>query len=116
MYSTGEIIKILRNKNKLTQIELAEILEVKLSSIQKYESNAVSLKLSTLRTLCEEFDLPPYVFVFPDKLKNIDILTHKNNNMTLSYALSFNKEGLTKVAAYIHDLHATGKYNYDKEF
>jgi transcriptional regulator with XRE-family HTH domain len=116
MYSTGEIIKILRKKNKLTQVELAEILKVKLSSIQKYESNAVSLKMSTLRTLCEEFDLPPYIFVFPDKLKNIDILTHTNNNMTISYGLSFNKEGLTKVSAYIEDLHATGKYTNNKEF
>lgn len=51
----------------MSQEELGEILGVKKSAIQKYESGAVSdLKASTIRTLCYTFHTYPSYFVFPE--------------------------------------------------
>ena len=48
----------------MSQEELGEILGVKKSAIQKYESGAVTdLKASTIRILCETFHTYPWFFI-----------------------------------------------------
>ena len=67
--SVGKIIKFLRHEHGLTQEELANILEVKKSSIQKYESNDVpNLKIGTIRKLSKTFGISASAFIFPRKI------------------------------------------------
>lgn len=116
----GDIIKFLRNKQNLTQKDLSKILGVNLSSIQKYESGAVSnLKMETIRKLCEYFDLSPIVFIFAEDVELDSLLTgrfvkgryfdHTNTLMAL------NDEGVNKVMEYAVDLLASGNYQKSQD-
>ena len=108
LLQTGDIIKKLRIENKYTQNELAIMLGLQLSTLQKYESGAIqNLKLDTLRELCHIFDVPPVVFVFP----NID---NKLKKMLISWLLreygELNRAGSDKVIEYIEDIKQIEKY------
>lgn len=108
----GEIIKNLRQMNNLTQEDFAKILGVKKSSIQKYESGAVSnLKMETIRTICEEFKVSPYVLVFPEKISDMETALRfymgENDSKNL---VSLNGEGIRKVLDYAKDLNDSGNY------
>lgn len=114
---TGKVIKILRKNKKLTQDQLSEILGVKKSSIQKYESGAVNnLKMQTLRDLCEYFNVPPWIFVFPERIQDENFvedfleLSDENFNLNLSYFYRINRSGRVKVLIYARDLIASGNY------
>ena len=62
--TVGERIKQLRKEKGLTQEELGELLGVKKSAVQKYESGQVqNLKQSTITKLCEIFNRHPGYFV-----------------------------------------------------
>lgn len=106
--TTGEVIRKLRIENQYTQNELAIMLGLKLSTLQKYESGAIqNLKLDTLRELCHIFDVPPIAFVFPDiddKLKKTFIA------WVLSEYVRLNSAGIDKVIEYIDDLKHNEKY------
>ena len=112
---TGDIIKFLRTENNLTQKDLAKILGVNLSSVQKYESGAVSnLKMDTIRTLSEYFDLSPIVFIFAEEVE-LDSLPagrfvkgrYFDHTKTL---MALNDEGVNRVMEYAVDLLASGNY------
>lgn len=63
--SVGNTIKKLRLDKGMTQAELGALLGVKKAAVQKWESGQVqNLKHSTIRSLCEIFDVNPIVFVF----------------------------------------------------
>lgn len=117
---TGDIIKFLRNKENLTQKELSRILGVKISSIQKYESGAVSnLKMETIRKLSEYFNLSPIVFIFSEHVELDSLLTGRfirgryfDHTKTV---LSLNDEGATKVMEYAEDLLASGNYSKSQD-
>lgn len=109
----GEIIKNLRQMNNLTQDEFAEVLGVKKSSIQKYESGAVSnLKMQTIRTICEEFKISPYVLVFPEKMNDMEtaLRFHIGENDS-KHLVNLNGEGIRKVLDYAKDLYDSGNYD-----
>lgn len=113
--TTGDIIKILRKNENLTQDELASILEVKKSSIQKYESNSVSnLKRDTIRTLCKYFKVPPWVFIFPELVENEDVLNkmqYENHLLeNVEFILTLNDDGKEKVLEYAQDLIDSDNY------
>ena len=75
MSSTGKVFKLIRKEHELTQSELGEILGLKKSAIQKYESGAIrNFKSETIRKLCEHFELPSYLFI---AMPDIDISTDK---------------------------------------
>lgn len=102
LLQTGDIIRKLRMENKYTQNELSIMLGLQLSTLQKYESGQiVNLKLETLRELCEIFEVPPIVFVFPN-------ITEKDKRGLLRWYLKeysdFNEKGAAKVIAYAEDL------------
>ena len=114
--SAGQIIKFLRSYNNLTQEELAEILNVKKSSIQKYEANDVpNLKIDTIRKLSNHFGIPANAFIFPEQYRGCDlkelINTHSDlqqHHDILVYGL--NKEGKEKVFQYAIDIKSSGRY------
>lgn len=113
--TTGEIIKILRKYENLTQDELASILEVKKSSIQKYESGAVSnLKRDTIRTLCTYFKVPPWVLIFPELVESEEVLNkmqYENHLLeNVEFLLTLNDDGKEKVLDYAQDLIDSEKY------
>lgn len=117
---TGDIIKFLRNQKNLTQKDLAKILGVNLSSIQKYESGAVNnLKMETIRKLSDYFNLSPIVFIFSEDVELDSLLTGRfvkgryfNHTKTV---MSLNDEGAAKVMEYAVDLLASGNYSKSKD-
>lgn len=116
---TGQVIKILRQHKGLTQDELSRILKVNKSSIQKYESGAVhNLKMNTIRELCNFFDIPPWVFIFPEAIQNGEELLkyqmYQIVNGNVNFSLSLNPEGVRKVLDYAKDLIDSGNYGPKK--
>lgn len=104
----GDMIKKLRIENQYTQNELAIMLGLQLSTLQKYESGKIqNLKLETLRELCHIFEVPPIMFVFPD-------MTHKEEFRLMKWSVKnftdLNDEGVQKVIDYINDLQRIESY------
>lgn len=111
------ILKFLRNDANLTQDQLADILGVKKSSIQKYESGSVcNLKMEIIRTLCKLFKVPPYVFIFPELIqseKDLKGVIYDRNLLSIVGLMQkINPQGKEKVLEYIQDLTDTKKYTY----
>lgn len=108
--SIGKIIKFLRHEHGLTQQELADLLGVKKSSIQKYEANDVpNLKVSTIRTLSDTFNISPTAFIFPEKYRQVDLKTTIQNHKELEkhhliLLRDLNENGRKKVFEYTNDL------------
>ena len=106
--TTGVIIKNLRIKKGYTQNELADMLGVKLSTLQKYESGAIlNIKLVTLKKLCEIFYIPPIMLVFPD---TIDRNKLNIGNYMIKEFLGLNENGSKKVMEYAADLRKISEY------
>lgn len=104
----GDMIKKLRIENQYTQNELAIMLGLQLSTLQKYESGKIqNLKLETLRELCHIFEVPPILFVFPD-------MNHKEQFGLMKWSIKnftdLNDEGVQKVIDYINDLQRIESY------
>ena len=109
MATTGEIIKLIRKTRGLTQDELGDILGVKKSAIQKYESGAIcNLKHDVIRKFFLELKIPPWVFFFPETL-SLDEIKNMNDINWGNISL-LNEEGRAKVIAYIDDLVEIKKY------
>lgn len=114
--NAGKVIKKLRQDDNLTQNELSKLLGVNKSSIQKYESGAVSnLKMDTIRNLCEIFKVPPWVFIFPEHLESYNDLPkfkYKNDiNDNIGIVKMLNEEGIKKLIEYARDLVDSGNYS-----
>lgn len=102
------MIKKLRIENQYTQNELAIMLGLQLSTLQKYESGKIqNLKLETLRELCHIFEVPPILFVFPDMnyKEQFGLMKWSIKNFT-----DLNDEGVQKVIDYINDLQRIESY------
>ena len=107
--TTGEVIRKLRIENQYTQNELAIMLGLKLSTLQKYESGAIqNLKLETLRELCHIFEVPPVAFVFPKLEKGMEQIFIR---WFVNAGKGLNEEGARKVFEYIKDLQGNPKFN-----
>ena len=112
---TGKVIKILPKNKNMTQDQLSEALGVNKSSIQKYESGAVhNLKMETIRNMYTPFDVPPWVFVFPELLKSeydlINFQSINGINESVDFALTLNTQGVKKVLEYARDLIDSANY------
>jgi len=109
MATTGEVIKILRKRNNLKQSDLADILGVKLSTIQKYENGMVqNLKLDVIRKICVYFNVPPYFLIYPENFseKQPDVYTQ----YIFSKALNMNDQGRKRLVEYVEDISLIPKY------
>ncbi len=112
--NTGEIIKFLRKRDNLTQQALADMLGVKKSSVQKYESGSVqNLKLETIQRLCEIFCVTPIAFVFPEALEVQPQLPQTNRHDFSKFAtiyLTLTDEAKEKALQYVEDLSQVKRY------
>ena len=113
------ILKFLRKDANLTQDQLASILGVNKSSIQKYEGDSVSnLKMATIRTLCNLFKVPPYVFIFPELIqseKDLKGVICDDNLLDIVLLMQkLNPQGKEKVLDYIMYVSDSKKYNNDE--
>lgn len=102
MIRTHEVIRELRIKNKLTQIKLAEQLDIKLSTLQKYESGAIqNIKLCTLRRMCRIFKTTPCAILFPDlDQKEKRELVRRN----IKHYIQLDEEAANKIIEYLDDM------------
>ena len=114
--STGFVIKRARQKKGFTQEELADLLGVSKSTVQKYENGYVkNLKLDTIRSLCMHLEIMSVMIIFPEDPMNTHIFNHSKppNVVTAYYQLNYT--GQEKVYDYILDLLASEKYQQEKE-
>lgn len=69
--TVGEKIRDLRLKNNMTMEELAALLGVQRSAVNKYEKGiVVNLKRSTIVSLCRVFSVPSSYFLDDDPAPN----------------------------------------------
>lgn len=117
--TAGEIIKKLRIENNYTQQELAEMLGLKLSTMQKYESGAIqNLKLETIREICQIFGISPAILIYPENIifpndgryKLTELYNGAEMAHLLNVFLKLNRKGREKVIAYMLDLEELAKY------
>ena len=119
----GDIIKKLRIENKYTQTELAEKLGIKLSTLQKYESGSIeNFNVETIRKLCEVFDIPPYLLIYPDYI-NLpvdavisEIYNNKEARVITGLLLSLKLDGKRRVLEYIKDIASVEKYQLNVDY
>ena len=64
--TTGEILAILREKNELTQNELAQKAGLTQATISSLESNRISLGVERAKALAKVLHVHPAVLRFPD--------------------------------------------------
>lgn len=78
----GERLKIARKQNKLSQEEVAEIINISRSSISKFETETQEPNIETLKRLCELYEVSAdYIIGIRIKNKNrIQIINQENNN------------------------------------
>lgn len=116
---TGKVIKYLRNQNNMTQEQLAQILGVKKSSIQKYENGKIqNLKQVMLQNLCKTFHTSPYAFVFPDAWAKLHTRNKSGSMMDPKTMITFfnlSDEGRKKVLDYINDISEIRRYQHSDQ-
>lgn len=90
----GEKIKELRTIKKLSQVKLAELVDVKPNTVCDWEHNRYFPDVQTIRILCEVLDTTPTYLI---------IDTHTINDET------FNKNALVKLLSYYSKLNDKDK-------
>ncbi len=110
--SAGDVIKLARQKQGMTQSELGELLGVGKSTIQKYENGYVTnIKLDTIRNICRHLDIWPAMMIFSEEIYSTEPdLIFSVKHSTLHDILRLNQAGQCKVHEYILDLLCIEKY------
>jgi len=72
----GSVVKELRAQKKITQEQLAEFLDVQLTTIARIETGRVFVSSELLASLCNFFEVDPSVFF----IKNIAIKSQEDLN------------------------------------
>lgn len=109
--STGTIIKRARLKKRLTQEQLADLLGVSKSTVQKYENgNVENLKLETIRRLCAHLDILAVMLVYPENPLNRSDFNYYHINPIIDAFHQLNYLGQGKVYDYMLDLMVNEKY------
>lgn len=80
----GDNIKLYREKNKMTQTELSEVLNVNPTTISKYESGALEPNIESLKKMAELFNISIDTLVGEDvfdisKINILEILREQKN-------------------------------------
>ncbi len=111
----GNVLKELRNKHGLTQLQLAEILDISKSNISKYEAGSVEPNIDTLTHIATYFNVPTDYLLGIGVFENWNILL-KNKTIIIyqiskqAQLLSMNiKNGMDDIAfaklVYAFDVH-----------
>jgi transcriptional regulator with XRE-family HTH domain len=64
--TSGKMVRILREKNELTQSELARLANLTQATISSLESDRISLGVERARALARVLHVHPAVLLFPD--------------------------------------------------
>ena len=64
--STGEVLRILREKNEFSQEDLAKKTHLTQATISSLESNLINLGIQRAKILAKTLHIHPAVLVFPD--------------------------------------------------
>ena len=64
--STGEVLRILREKNEISQEDLAEKAHLTQATISSLENNRINLGIQRAKILAKVLHVHPAVLVFPD--------------------------------------------------
>lgn len=106
MATIGERIKELREIHHLTMEEFGNRIGVQKSAVNKYEKGIVeNLKRSTIEKICVTFD------VTPQWLMGMDEPSRETEGRIAEMLTALNEEGKEKVAEYVADLVASGRYS-----
>ena len=94
----GKKIQYYRNKNKLSQSQLAEKMNRSIHSISRIENGKCFAKLSTIFKLASIFDIEVYKLFVPDNIKYDDLSDHisKFSNQVIEFLNDF-KDGYLKI-------------------
>ncbi len=65
--TAGELIKELRKAKGLSQMKLAELLDISYQQIQKYEKGASSISIERLKQIANALGAPVSLFFSPEK-------------------------------------------------
>lgn len=102
----GEKIRQLRESNHLTMEEFGSRIGVGKSAVNKYEKGKVeNLKRTTIEQICKAFN------VTPEWLLGMDEPSSAYADKIMELLNMLNEEGQEKVAEYVADLVATGRYS-----
>ena len=102
----GEKIRQLRESNHLLMEEFGPRIGVGKSAVNKYEKGRVeNLKRSTIEQICKSFNVTPEWLLGMDEPGS----AYADKIMEMLHML--NDEGQEKVAEYVADLVATGRYS-----
>src|SRR3990167_3773185 len=64
--TSGEILRIIREKNELTQSELAQASGLTQATISSLESNRINMGVDRAKALARALHIHPAVLLFPD--------------------------------------------------
>lgn len=79
--TVGERIRSLRKQKKLTQPQLAELINKKISTISAYENGVFDPSIPTIFELCKAFDVSADYLLFGKEKTPDDTLTLANNDL-----------------------------------
>ncbi len=103
--TTGQKIKLLRERERMSQAELGERLGVKRAAINKYEKDTVNIPLKNIERLSGIFDVSPqYLVGWGDDQRFLNFETIISNGVTNVYG----KYGMYILNSYAN-LDNTGK-------
>jgi len=80
----GIRLKELRTKKKLTQLQMAEILDTSKSNISKYEAGSVEPNLETLVKISRYFDVP-VDYLLKNEIATVDYAAYKMDTSEFGY-------------------------------
>ena len=103
---TGELIRQLRCERGWKLEYLAQLLNVTMATISKYESNKIPIHADTLAKIANVFNVPVSYFFSYGK----DIGSDESSNVILPLFDELNDIGKNKVIEYINDLSDNPKY------
>ena len=106
--TVGDKIRQLRKEKNLSQADLAYETGITKAAISMYELGARNPKIETLEILADFFNVD--MNFLTGRETHTSIIADDKERLLISQYRALNREGQEKVADYISDLVASGKY------
>lgn len=107
--SVGEKIRQLRKEKNMSQVDLAMATGLTASAISMYELDSRNPKIETLEILADFFNVD--MNFLTGREAHTSIIADDTERLLISQYRALNREGQEKVADYIADLVASGRYS-----